>query len=58
MSTELLSPKPETKLYSSTNLCLHSEDEEWNRPKLSGYVRVKYFVDRLVAIGLLFVFGR
>ncbi len=57
MSTELLSPNQETNQHSSTSFRDLSFDDagDWTRPKMNGYVRVKYLVDRLVAISLLFV---
>lgn len=56
MSTELLSLKNEQKSQNSPPKRLPPEDSvEWTRTKVDGYVRLKYFVDRVVAISLLAV---
>ncbi len=57
MSTELLSPKTETIPNTSPNqLSQPLEDSvEWTHSKSSGYTRLKYIFDRVVAISLLLV---
>lgn len=57
MSTELLTPKTESLHNSSPNQSSQPFEDavEWTHSKSSGYMRLKYIFDRVVAISLLVV---